>query len=231
MEKAMRTISEVAGMTDRVILFHSAAGKDSIALLEMASPYFREVVCVHMYVVKGLEHIARHIRWATERYSNVRFVQIPHYATYSYRKTGFMGCAMEPDTRLRTLGWLTDAVRERTGIEWAMFGFKQNDSMNRRAMLRSYGDLPMSIDKRKAYPLSEWSNAYVMEYIRRNRLMTPEWYGGERGNPQSSGTDITDPRYLMFLRDRFPEDYVSVLNEYPMAERILFEYEYGNKDK
>lgn len=36
--KAIKTLSE---KTDRVLLFHSGAGKDSIALLELLSPHFK----------------------------------------------------------------------------------------------------------------------------------------------------------------------------------------------
>lgn len=51
MKKAIDIIETVAKKTDRVILFHSASGKDSIALLDLISPYFKEVVCAYMYVV------------------------------------------------------------------------------------------------------------------------------------------------------------------------------------
>lgn len=230
MDKAQATIRDVAAETDRVILFHSASGKDSIAMLDLIAPHFREIICVYMFVVSGLAHIGRYISWATERYANARFVQVPHYAAYSYRRDGFMGCSPQPDTRLRSLTWITDKVRERMEIEWVFFGFKQNDSMNRRVMLRSYGDLPVCREGHKAFPLSEWSNADVMAYVRNRGLITPEWYGGDKWKSQSSGTDISNPEYLSYLKNQFPGDYAKVLSEYPMADRILFEYEYG-KDK
>jgi sulfate adenylyltransferase subunit 2 len=61
MKKAIDIIKTIAERTDRVILFHSASGKDSIALLDLISPYFKEIVCVYMYVVKDLSHINRYI--------------------------------------------------------------------------------------------------------------------------------------------------------------------------
>lgn len=57
MKKAISIIKQVSELTDRVILFHSASGKDSIALLDLIHPYFKEIVCVYMYVVKDLQHI------------------------------------------------------------------------------------------------------------------------------------------------------------------------------
>lgn len=68
MKKAIDIIKTIAERTDRVILFHSASGKDSIALLDLISPYFKEIVCVYMYVVKDLSHINRYINYACNKY-------------------------------------------------------------------------------------------------------------------------------------------------------------------
>ena len=80
MERAINVIKAVASITDRAVLFHSASGKDSIALLNLMHPYFREIVCVYMYTVKDMQHINRYIGWAQRRYPNARFIQIPHYS-------------------------------------------------------------------------------------------------------------------------------------------------------
>ena len=71
MKRAIDIIKTIAERTDRVILFHSASGKDSIALLDLISPYFKEIVCVYMYVVKDLSHINRYINYACNKYPNV----------------------------------------------------------------------------------------------------------------------------------------------------------------
>lgn len=51
-----------------------------------------------------------------------------------------------------------------------------------------------------------------MDYISRAGLIKPESYDSKH---QSSGTDITDINYLLFLRNRFPGDLQKVINEYP----------------
>lgn len=223
MEKAINVIREIAAKTDKAILFHSASGKDSIALLDLMHPCFKEVLCVFMYTVKNLEHINRYIAWACRKYSNVRFIQIPHYGVYSYIKVGFFGCKKNEKQKKYTLEQLTDIVRERTGINWAFFGFKQSDSMNRRLMLRGYTDEAINEKTMKAYPLSRYKNTDVLRYIEENNLIHPESYGGEK---QSAGADITDLHYLLYLHDNFPNDLQKVYNEYPMAERLIFEYEH-----
>lgn len=177
-----------------------------------------------MYTVKDLEHINRYIAWACKKYLNVRFIQIPHYGVYSYIKVGFFGCKKNEKQKKYTLEQLTDIVRKRTGMDWAFFGFKQSDSMNRRLMLRGYKDEAINEKTMKVYPLSRYKNADVLRYIEENHLIHPESYGGEK---QSAGADITDLFYLLYLRDNFPNDLQKVYNEFPMSERLVFEYEQG----
>lgn len=227
MERAISVIKTVASITDRAVLFHSASGKDSIALLDLMHPYFREIVCVYMYTVKDMRHINRYIGWAQKSYPKARFIQIPHYSVYSYIKVGFLGCKKNSRQKKYTLQQLTDNIRERFGIEWAFFGFKQSDSLNRRLMLRRYTDEAICEKTRKCYPLSTYKNADVLHYIEENGLIKPETYGGEH---QSAGCDITDINYLLYLRERYPEDLQRLYGTYPMAECILFDY-YNRKDE
>ena len=223
MKKAIDIIKAVAKKTNRVILFHSASGKDSIALLDLISPYFKEIVCVYMYVVKDLSHINRYINYACNKYPNVKYIQIPHFSVYSFRRIGYLGCVKNEKQKLYNMAQLTDIVRAKYTIEWAFFGFKQSDSMNRRLMLRTYDMNGINEVQKKCYPLSEYRNKDVLEYISQRNLIKPESYGEKH---QSSGTDITDINYLLFLRDNFPEDLGRVINEYPLVERKLFEYDY-----
>lgn len=222
MDEATRIIRQVADSTDRVMLFHSASGKDSIALLDLMHPHFKEIVCVYMYVVKGLVHINRYLNYASRKYPNARFVQTPHFGVYSDIKTGYMGHVRNERQKQYTMAQITDMVRERYGIEWAFFGFKQSDSMNRRLMLRTYKDCAINEAQKKCYPLSSYKNADVLAYIERRGLIKPERYGGG----QSAGTSISDVNYLLWLRDNFPADLEKVINEYPMVERLLFEHDY-----
>ena len=62
LDKAFIIADEIAKRgVEEVILFHSASGKDSIALLDILAPRFKRVVCVFMYIVKDMEHISRYI--------------------------------------------------------------------------------------------------------------------------------------------------------------------------
>lgn len=220
--RSQQIIEQIAQKTNKVILFHSMSGKDSIALLHLLYPHFEQVICVFMYVVKDLEHIAKYMHYINKKYPKARIIQIPHFAVFSYIKTGHLGHKQNEKQRLYNLSDLTDNIREKTNIEWAFFGFKQSDSMNRRVMLRTYQDESINEKNKKVYPLSTYKNNDIIEYIKAEKLITPEKYG----NSQSSGTDINDLNYLLFLRNHFPNDLKKVIAEFPLVERKLYEYDY-----
>lgn len=220
--RARQIIEQIAQKTNKVILFHSMSGKDSIALLHLLYPHFEKVTCVFMYVVKDLEHIARYMHYINKKYPKAKIIQIPHFALFSYIKTGHLGHKQNEKQRLYNLSDLTDNIREKTSIQWAVFGFKQSDSMNRRVMLRTYQDEAINEKNKKVYPLSTYKNNDIIEYIKAEKLITPEKYG----NSQSSGTDINDLNYLLFLRNHFPNDLKKVIAEFPLVERKLYEYDY-----
>lgn len=220
--RANQIIEQIAQKTNKVILFHSMSGKDSIALLHLLYPHFDQITCVFMYVVKDLEHIARYMHYINKKYPKARIIQIPHFAVFSYIKTGHLGHRQNEKQRLYNLSDLTDNIREKTAIEWAFFGFKQSDSMNRRVMLRTYQEQAINEKNKKVYPLSTYKNNDIIEYIKAEKLITPEKYG----NSQSSGTDINDLNYLLFLRNHFPNDLKKVIAEFPLVERKLYEYDY-----
>lgn len=220
--RARQIIEQIAQKTNKVILFHSMSGKDSIALLHLLHPHFDQITCVFMYVVKDLEHIARYMHYINKKYPKARIIQIPHFAVFSYIKTGHLGHRQNEKQRIYNLSDLTDNIREKTAIEWAFFGFKQSDSMNRRVMLRTYQEQAINEKNKKVYPLSTYKNNDIIEYIKAEKLITPEKYG----NSQSSGTDINDLNYLLFLRNHFPNDLKKVIAEFPLVERKLYEYDY-----
>ncbi len=240
-ERAKDVIDDVAKETDSVILFHSMSGKDSIALLDLLYPKFKRVVCVFMYIVKDLEHIEVYRRWAKARYPNAEFMDIPHYALYSYIRSGHMGIRKNPKQKQWTLSDITEKVRELTGIEWVCCGFKQSDGLNRRLMLRSYGGVTgtdssgaerngkeaIQWKTKKFYPLSTYYNRDILDYIQENGLKNPEVYGVA----QSNGTDITDPGYMRYLRARYPGDLEKIYAVFPLARIVLLDDENKrNKD-
>lgn len=220
LKRAREIIDDVSKETDSILLFHSLSGKDSIVLLDLCYKKFNRVIVVFMYLVKDLEHIMRYYNYAKAKYPNMEFVQVPHYALFNYIKTGYMGIKQNTKQRQWTLADITDKLREKLGVEWACYGFKQSDSLNRRLMLRSYTDGKEAINwkTKKFYPLSTYKNKEIMDFILDHRLKNPEVCGT---NKQSSGVDIEDVEYQKYLKELFPEDLEKIYNVFPMARIVM----------
>ena len=220
LKRAREIIDDVSKETDSILLFHSLSGKDSIVLLDLCYNKFKRVIVVFMYLVKDLEHIMRYYNYAKAKYPNIEFVQVPHYALFNYIKTGYMGIKQNTKQRQWTLSDITDKLREKIGVEWACYGFKQSDSLNRRLMLRSYTDGKEAINwkTKKFYPLSTYRNKEIMDFILDHRLKNPEVCGT---NKQSSGVDIEDVAYQKYLKELFPEDLEKIYKVFPMARIVM----------
>ena len=220
LKRAREIIDDVSKQTDSILLFHSLSGKDSIVLLDLCYKKFKRVIVVFMYLVKDLEHVMRYYNYAKAKYPNIEFVQVPHYALFNYIKTGYMGIKQNTKQRQWTLSDITDKLREKIGVEWACYGFKQSDSLNRRLMLRSYTDGKEAINwkTKKFYPLSTYRNKEIMDFILDHRLKNPEVCGT---NKQSSGVDIEDVAYQKYLKELFPEDLEKIYKVFPMARIVM----------
>ena len=220
LKRAREIIDDISKETDSILLFHSLSGKDSIVLLDLCYKKFNRVIVVFMYLVKDLEHIMRYYNYAKAKYPNIEFVQVPHYALFNYIKTGYMGIKQNTKQRQWTLADITEKLREKLGVEWACYGFKQSDSLNRRLMLRSYTDGKEAINwkTKKFYPLSTYKNKEIMDFILDHRLKNPEVCGT---NKQSSGVDIEDVEYQKYLKELFPEDLEKIYKVFPMARIVM----------
>lgn len=223
LERAKEIIDDVARETDSILLFHSLSGKDSIAMLDLCYGKFKRIVCVYMYVVPNLRHMQNYYVYAKRKYPNIEFVQVPHYGYYSMVKTGFMGIKQDEKQRLWTLSDITENLRKKLGIEWACFGFKQSDSLNRRLMLRSYkgnGKLSISWQTKKFYPLSTYYNKDILNYISYKHLKSPETYGSKG---QSCGADISNQVYQKYLKANFPDDLDRIYRMFPQSRIVLMQ--------
>ena len=165
-DHANEVIASVRQKTDRAILFYSC-GKDSEVLLDLMAPHFKEIVCVFMYFVKGLDHIDNYLRAVKARYANVTILQVPHWTLTRVLRCGLY-CIPNPNVKLLSLKDVDESVRMKTGISYSFYGMKQSDGMNRCLMLRGYENEAIS-NTNKVYPLSKWKKS---DYIFKNANAT-----------------------------------------------------------
>jgi sulfate adenylyltransferase subunit 2 len=205
--------------TDTAVLFYSAGGKDSIVLLDMLAAEFPKIILYFMYLVRGLRHNEIYLTWAAERY-NAEIRRIPHWSNDVIRKNGFF-CDPVPDIKVRSTGDVEKAVREETGIRYAFSGMKGVDGYMKRMRLKFYAKTGYVSDKGMVYPLALWTNKEALSYIRNRKLITPFRYA-EGGVSQGAALNLET---LLCLRQQFPDDYEKVLNEFPYADKLIWDYE------
>lgn len=170
-----------------------------------------------MYFVKDLEHINRYIRWAETKYPNIKILQVPHWnLTYILRSGTY--CVPNPKIKLLKLANVDESIRLQTGIKYSFFGMKKADSLNRRLMLNSYGDTPIS-ETNKVYPLSDWTNKEVLAYVNQRNMPLPVRYSKKA----SGGLGFNEECFL-WMEKNATSDLQKVLKAFPMSEIILHKH-------
>jgi sulfate adenylyltransferase subunit 2 len=221
MNKIQSILSDVRKETSSIILFSSITGKDSIILTHYCAQIFLRVICVYMYVVKGLQHIKKHQLYFENRFSNLEYLHVPHFCLGSYIKAGYMGITQDEKQKNYNLSQLNELIIEKTKIEWICFGMKQNDSLNRRLQLRGYEKNAINRINKKVYPLSEFTNKEVLGLIEINHLPRPII----RDNNRSQGESINDINYLLWLQENYPNDLLLTFETFPATRELIYKHE------
>lgn len=214
---AQKSIDRVCSVTDSAMLFCSF-GKDSLVLLDLLYPKFKRILCVFMYFVKDLEHINRWIRWAQAKYPKAEFVQVPHWNLTYILRSGLY-CVANPKVKTMKLADVVKAMRLKYGIGYCFLGMKKADGMNRRLMLKGYEDSYYE-NAGLVYPLAEWTQKDILAYMKQHNLPEPIRYSLKA----SSGVGFNED-CLLWMRENYPQDLEKIYKTFPMAERVLFEYD------
>lgn len=216
LETTMKSIESVSSKTDSAILFCSL-GKDSLVLLDLIYPKFKRIVCVFMYFVKDLEHINRWIGWVKAKYTNIEFVQVPHW-NLSYILRGGMYCVSQPKVKLLKLADVVKAIRLKYGIYHVFLGMKKADGMNRNLMLKGYANNGYA-NNGFVYPLAEWTQKDILSYMKQHGLPEPVRYSLKASSGVGFNLDC-----FIWMEKHYPQDLKRIYKVFPMAERILWEY-------
>ena len=221
-------IDFVAGQTDECILMCSL-GKDSLVTLDMIAPRFKRVYAYFMYFVKDLEHINRWISWVKARYKNVDFEQIPHWNLTYILRSGLY-CTPHPKQKLLKLADVIKALRLKHNCQWVFLGMKKADGMNRNLMITRFKDNHYT-DNYQAYPLAEFSQKQILSYMLMHRIPEPVQYGlavssdSATVGKASNGIGF-NKECLLWMRKYYPNDVEKIFTVFPLARRVLLEWDY-----
>jgi 3'-phosphoadenosine 5'-phosphosulfate sulfotransferase (PAPS reductase)/FAD synthetase len=207
---ALANLRELARKQPEALVGFSG-GKDSFAVLDLATRTFKRVVAFHFYHVPGLQVIEQQISVAKERWG-VEVVYYPHRIFLSALR-GCLYCD-EPDWA-DTLPELTlresyEWIMHDTGIPLILTGAKKSDSLARRRFLantESWDDI--------VYPIRDWNKFDVLGYLAAQKIPLPPSSGGH-----TTGIGL-DPASLCWLHDEHPEDFQRLLKWFPYAEAAV----------
>ena len=175
-----------------------------------------------MYFVQGLEHIEKYIRWAEAKYPNIKVEQVPHW-TLTYILRSGMFCIRKPKIKLLKLADIEKAIRKKHKIDYVFYGMKKADGMNRRLMLNTYTGYE---NKGKVFPLANWSQKDVIEYMQLRKIPQPVRY-----SKNASGGCGFNVECFLWMRENYPQDLQKVLETFPMSEKLLLDYDYKHQTK
>ena len=209
----LSTIEYIKQETDSVILFYSG-GKDSIVLLDILTKHFK-VNLVFMYFVPELEHIEKYVTWAEKKY-NVKVKKYPHWMLSQYFNDNYFTFHYNNEVPNIKLGDIENKAKIDFNCEWIINGAKKSDSLNRRLMLKTYFMQSINLSSKKAFPLSDWKKGDCLSYIKQKKLPMPISYGTGKSN----GADL-NLEFLTFCKEKYPNDYRKIINQFPLAETIL----------
>ena len=220
-ERTYNSIDRIREKTGAAMLFCSL-GKDSLVLLDMIYPKFDRIVCVFMYFVKDLEHINNWINWVKAKYPKIEFEQIPHW-NLTYILKGGLYCVPNPKVKLLKLADVVNSMQLKHNINYVFLGMKMADGMNRRLMLKGYEANGFE-NNGLCYPLAEWNQKDILAYMKQKGLPEPVRYSLKASSGVGFNLDC-----MLWLQKNYPNDLKKIYKVFPMAERILWEYNQKQK--
>jgi len=218
----MKSIDPVP--TEVIVSF--SGGKDSLATLDWCARHFQKIYAFYMYWVKGLEFQENTLRWA-ERTYDLKILRLPHWEIPRIMSQQILNYyrPASPEFKQLRLRQVEDYARYKLTGDlsiWMASGEKKTDGMARRGLLNTRG--PWDEQRGHFYPLQDWTDKMVWEYLRIRKIPTP-WVYSVGVASRTSGFRGS---YLHQIKQHFPKDYEKMLQVFPFLEAIRKRYElYG----
>lgn len=208
-------IKTMSMVTDTVIVSFSG-GKDSIVTLDLCMRYFKHVHVYFMYLVPDLSFQEHMLNWYENRYG-IEIMRLPHFEVSNFLRYGTFRSA-DMTVPIISVSDVYSYLRGETGATWIAAGERINDSIVRRAMIKSTG----SIDPKRGrfYPVAYWRKSDVVGYIKRKKL-----YLAPDSRKFGFSFRSLDGKQLAFVKDRYPSDYEKIKRFYPHCGAAVRRFE------
>lgn len=215
---------------DRVVLAFSR-GKDAIGCwLALRDDGF-EVLPYHNVLIPGLVFVEESLLYF-ERKLGTHIRRIPHPTLYDFLNEGlFQTPATDQVIRAAKLPNFTSEMTEQIiAVEeglpagaMAAVGIRAFDNLTRRVMIIQNG--PILRKRRRFFPVWDWTKAQLLGEIEKAGIKLPIDY--EVFGRSFDGISL---KHVYQIKYRFPDDYRTLLEWFPLVEVEVWRYErYGHE--
>lgn len=239
LKESLGLLKEARKLGCKKLIVLVSTGKDSVCLFDviynLADRAKIEPFFAHHYIVDGLEIEEKVLTNLETRFG----VKIHRYEN-STPKMMLMQDVLcvnladnkltkeMPVTKYKIDTQIDRALFRKYNTKWITMGIKKADSVNRRYALNEYPN--PNPRKMRVYPLTNWSNQEVLEYIEKRDLPLSEIYKVSKRSLDSLELESAYP-----LKSLSPNDYNKICEKYPFLDALCWVYEkrireYGQKN-
>jgi hypothetical protein len=219
-------VQRVRSEVDDLILYFSC-GKDSIAMWLWLKQFDFNIHPVFLYMVPDLRSDQENLAYY-EHFFGQRIMRFPHPLFYKmlndlvYQPPERCAQILAFDLPYFDFGDLDQVIAN--GYlggrpYYAAMGMRINDNLDRRMMMYKNGVLG-SKGRRFYYPIWDWPMAQLGEVINNSGVKLPRAY-------EFSGRTVAaiDYYYMKPFRDAYPDDFLKILEWFPLLEAEFYRYE------
>lgn len=218
-EETERILGEAAAKHEACLVAFSG-GKDSLVVLDLCWRTFRRVEAFCMVLVPGLRCLEEQLEFARERWG-VTIHEYPHWLLSKYVAQGTYGwgrgsadaqAAWSAEHELKQKDVYALASKE-SGIRIVASGQRKADYLFRvsdsnRGRRRASFELLL--------PIVGWNKLDVLAYLKTHDIPLPDTTAGK----STTGIDLSTPS-LLFLHDRYPDDFERLCEFFPFAKAAV----------
>jgi len=224
-----RIIKEAKGYGCERVIALVSSGKDSVCLFDVVHKLCQKIgihpFFVHHYIVKNLDIEEEVLTLLEKKYNTAIYRYENAIAKLALLKD--MLCINLADDDLIAediikkyrLDTETDrALFNKYETRWMTTGIKKADSVNRRYALNEYPN--PNPNKKRFYPLSDWGNPDVREYMKKNNLPLSSLYKISKRSFDSLSVQSVYP-----IKSFNRKDYDKICNQFPLMDALCWIYE------
>lgn len=219
----------VSDITDGVCILSFSRGKDSIVSWLKLKRFFKIIVPVYLYSIRGLSFVEDSIKYY-EDFFKTRILQMPHPSYYRWFNK-FVFQAPDNLWKIESLGLpdftyddVFDIIREKCGIKAAFgaTGVRSSDSVMRRMIINKYG--PLNWKRKTFFPVFDYKKEDLVHELNGSGIHLPVdylWFGRT--------FDGIDYRFISVIKEKSPGDYEKIINMFPLVELETKKIEWRKK--